>query len=173
MAFSLYDATVANYLQTLGAVTHFLDKSLHHFKEKGVDLNEIVETRLFPDMLPFRFQVISVVHHSRGALEGVKKGVFSPPTMHGQDYAALQAMGKEATEAVAKETPESINALEGRHMEFHIADRKVPYTAENFLLSFSMPNFYFHSTTTYDILRMKGVPLGKRDFMGKMRIKTA
>ena len=112
-----------------------------------------------------------VLFDKRG--HGLSELGAAPPTMHGQDYAALQAMVKEATEVVAKETPESINALEGRHMEFHIADRKVPYTAENFLLSFSMPNFYFHSTTTYDILRMKGVPLGKRDFMGKMRIKTA
>ena len=55
MAFSLYDATVANYLQILGALNGFLEKSLTHFREKGVDLAEIVEARLVPDMLPFRF----------------------------------------------------------------------------------------------------------------------
>ena len=48
---------------------------------------------------------------------------------------------------------------------------KLPFTAENFLLSFSLPNFYFHATTAYDILRHKGVPIGKRDFMGRMRMK--
>ncbi len=62
MTFSLYDATVANYLQVLGATSGFLDKSLAHFKENGVDPAEIVETRLFPDMLPFRFQVVSLAH---------------------------------------------------------------------------------------------------------------
>ena len=55
MAFSLYDATVANYLQILGAVGGFLEKSLTHFREKGIDPAEVVETRLAPDMLPFRF----------------------------------------------------------------------------------------------------------------------
>ena len=59
----------------------------------------------------------------------------------------------------------------GRDMRFAFGDRHLDYTAENFLLSFSQPNFYFHAATTYDILRWKGVPLGKRDFVGKSRIK--
>ena len=77
MAFSLYDATVANYLQILGAVGGFLEKSLTHFREKSIDPAEVVETRLAPDMLPFRFQIVSVAHHSRGAMEAAKNGVFA------------------------------------------------------------------------------------------------
>jgi hypothetical protein len=57
-------------------------------------------------------------------------------------------------------------------MIFQLRDFKIPFTAEGFIMSFSLPNFYFHATTTYDILRMKGVPLGKRDFMGQMRMKS-
>jgi hypothetical protein len=64
-----------------------------------------------------------------------------------------------------------VNALEGGEVVFQIRDFKMLFTAENFLMSFSMPNFYFHATTAYDILRSKGVPLGKRDFMGQMRMK--
>src|SRR6478672_5508513 len=78
MAFSLYDATVANYLQILGAVGGFLDKSLTHFRDKGIDPAEIVAARLAPDMAPLRFQIVSVAHHSRGAIEAAKTGVFSP-----------------------------------------------------------------------------------------------
>jgi hypothetical protein len=55
---------------------------------------------------------------------------------------------------------------------FQFRDFKLPFTAENFLLSFSLPNFHFHATTAYDILRMKGVPLGKPDYMGQLRLKT-
>jgi len=55
---------------------------------------------------------------------------------------------------------------------FQMRDFKVPFTAENFILSFSLPNFHFHATTAYDILRTKGVPLGKRDYMGALRMKT-
>ncbi len=64
-----------------------------------------------------------------------------------------------------------LNAFEGKDMAFQFGEMKVPFVAETFIASFSMPNFYFHSTTAYDILRMKGVPLGKRDFMGPLRMK--
>jgi hypothetical protein len=63
-----------------------------------------------------------------------------------------------------------VNALEGRDVTFQMRDFKIPFTAENFLMSFSLPNFYFHATTAYDILRSKGVPLGKRDYMGRMKL---
>ena len=66
-------------------------------------------------------------------------------------------------------TPADVNALEGKDVVFQIRDTKIPFTAEGFVQSFSLPNFYFHATTAYDILRSKGVPLGKRDFLGRMR----
>jgi uncharacterized protein len=69
MAFSLYDATVANYLQILGAVSGFLEKSVTHFREMGIDPSEVVETRLTHDMLPFRFQIIHVVRWRRQRTE--------------------------------------------------------------------------------------------------------
>jgi hypothetical protein len=56
-------------------------------------------------------------------------------------------------------------------MIFKMRELKLPFTTENFILSFSLPNFYFHATTAYDILRVKGAGLGKRDFMGQMRMK--
>lgn len=173
MAFSLYDATVANYLQILGAVGGFLDKSLTHFRDKGVDPVEIVDARLAPDMAPLRFQIVSVAHHSRGAIEAVKAGVFSPsmgkPDL---DYAALQALVSEASKSLSALTPEDVNALAGRDVTFKFGERALPFTAEGFLMSFSLPNFFFHATTAYDILRHKGAPIGKRDFMGRLTLKT-
>jgi uncharacterized protein len=172
MAFSLYDATVANYLQILGAVGGFLDKSLTHFCERGIDPTEIVEARLAPDMLPLRFQIVSVAHHSRGAMEAAKSGMFTPslgkPDL---DYAALQALVTEARNELSALTPEVVNALVGRDVTFKFRDHTLLFTAEGFLMSFSLPNFFFHATTAYDILRHKGAPLGKRDFMGRLRLK--
>jgi hypothetical protein len=172
MAFSLYDATVANYLQILGAVGGFLEKSLLHFKEKGIDPTEIVETRLSSDMLPLRFQIVSVAHHSRGAMDAAKNGVFTPSSGKPDlDYAALQALITEAQNELSALTPEAVNALVGGDVTFKLGDRALPFTTEKFLMSFSLPNFFFHATTAYDILRHKGAPLGKRDFMGKMKLK--
>lgn len=172
MAISLYDVSVANYLQTLEALVGLLDKGLAHFTANHVDLDQVVETRLAPDMLPFRFQLQSVAHHSAGAIEGVKKGLFQPPPpAPAHDYPALQKLVAGALETLRELTPAEVNALEGRDVVFQIRDFKMPFTAEGFLLSFSLPNFYFHATTAYDILRMKGVPIGKRDYMGPMRLK--
>ena len=173
MAIQLYDVSVTSFLQVVGAVAGFLDKGAAYCTEKGIDLGEIVETRLYPDMLPFRFQVMAVVHHSQGALEGVKKGVFGPPTgVADQDYAALQKMVADARTYLNGLERNAVNALEGKDVVFKLGERSMPFTAEGFLMSFSMPNLHFHATTAYDILRMKGAPLGKRDYMGQMRMKT-
>jgi uncharacterized protein len=173
MAFSLYDATVANYLQILGAVSASLEKSLAHFRDKGIDPAEIVDTRLAPDMLPFRFQIVSVAHHSRGAMEAARNGAFVPPSGKPDlDFAALQALVAEARHELSALTPEAVNALVGRDVTFKLGDRALPFTAEGFLMSFSLPNFFFHATTAYDILRHSGAPLGKRDFLGKLSLKA-
>ena len=81
-------------------------------------------------------------------------------------------MVTDARQALEKLKPDEVNACEGKDVIFALRDMKLPFTAEGFLQSFSLPNFYFHATTAYDILRHKGVPVGKRDFLGKMRIKT-
>lgn len=172
MAISLYDLSVANFLQTVGAVEGFLAKAAAHFKDKGLDPNDVVEARLAPDMLPFRFQIQSVAHHSLGAIQGVQAGQFSPGGPTADTYAGLQKIVADAHEALKKLSAGEVNALEGKDVTFQFKDFKLPFTAENFLLSFSLPNFYFHATTAYDILRHKGVPIGKRDFTGKMRLKS-
>ena len=124
-------------------------------------------------MLPLRFQVVSVAHHSLGAIEGLKKGVFAPP---GQteplDYRGLQKLLADTLQGLQRLSPDEVNALSGREVVFRFRDRQIPFTAENFVLSFSLPNFYFHATTAYDLLRAKGVPLAKRDFLGQLRIKS-
>jgi len=172
MAFSLYDATVGNYLQILGAVGGFLDKSLAHFLEKGIDPAAVVESRLAADMLPLHFQIVSVAHHSRGAMEAAKSGVFAPSAGKPDlDYAGLQALVMEARNELSGLTPEAVNAFVGRDVVFKFGERALPFTAEGFLMSFSLPNFFFHATTAYDILRHEGAPLGKRDFMGRMKLK--
>ena len=171
MAVSLYDLTVPSYLQTLGAMEGVLSKGADYCKEKGINPNDIVETRLAPDMLPFRFQIVAIEHHSAGAIKGVLAGAFSTPSPSTADYAGLQKMVTAAREAVEKAKPDELNARSCKDVIFTVGDRKLPFTAEGFLQTFSLPNFFFHATTAYDILRSKGVPLGKRDFLGKMKLK--
>jgi hypothetical protein len=171
MAISLYDISVSTYLQVLGGITGVLEKGAEYAGENDRDLAEIVETRLQPDMLPFRFQVISVAHHSQGAIEGIRNGLFQPPpSMPELDYAGLQGLVADAVTELKAASREEIDALEGKGIVFKAGDFEIPFNAENFITSFSLPNFFFHATTTYDMLRMAGVPLGKFDFLGDMRV---
>jgi hypothetical protein len=171
MSISLYDLGIASYLQILRSVAGILDKGAAHAAGGDLDLAEMVEMKLRPDMLPFRFQVVSVWHHSLGAVKGIREGSFSPPpSLPDLDYAALQGLVAEAIEGVGEATRDEIEALEGKPMKFVTSSVEIPFTTQNFILSFSLPNFYFHATTTYDMLRMAGVPLGKMDFLGNMRM---
>jgi len=173
MAISLYDVSVTSFQQVLTGVAGFLDKGLAHCKASNIDPNDVVETRLYADMLPFRFQVIAVAHHSLGAIQGAQAGVFKPPAgPMDQDYAGLQKLIADTRASLAKVTRESVEALQGKDVVFELGNNKLPFTAEGFLMSFSMPNLHFHATTAYDILRIKGVPLGKRDYLGPLRMKT-
>ena len=171
MAVSLFDVSAASYLQVLNATAGVLEKGRSHFATNGTNLSDIVEFRLIDDMNPFQFQVISVAHHSMGALKALASGEFSPPAGYGKpDYEGLQALIAEAADFVAATDADAINASAGQTLVFKLGDNELPFTGQNFITSFSLPNFYFHAATTYNMLRMKGVPLGKRDFMGSIKM---
>jgi hypothetical protein len=172
MAISLYDLTVLGFLQTASAVAGFLDRGAAHCVDNDIDPNELFETRLFPDMQPLRYQVLSVYNHSVGAIEGCQAGQFNPMgKVDATDYAGLQKVAADTRAALQALRPEAVNALQGKDVFFSVGEYKLEFTAENFLMSFSIPNFHFHATTAYDILRNKGVPLGKRDYLGALRTK--
>jgi hypothetical protein len=96
--------------------------------------------------------------------------VFSPDqTLPPDGLSALKSRISETIVAMQAIDPSEVDGFLGRDVRFAFGTRHIDFTAENFLLSFSQPNFYFHAATTYDILRWKGVPIGKRDFMGMVR----
>jgi uncharacterized protein len=172
MSLSLYDLTIPNYLQTLGAVSGFMKKGAAFCEEQGTDPDEIVAARVIDDMLPFSFQIVSVAHHSLGAVEAAQSGASQPPKDPGTyTYADLQKLVDDTKAELEKLTPEALNACQGKDVLFKVGKLELPFTAENFLLSFSFPNFYFHATTAYDLLRGHGVKIGKGDFLGRMRMK--
>ena len=76
----------------------------------------------------------------------------------------------EGAASLTAEDAAAINALGEQGMVFKGGGMEIPFSNKNFLLSFSLPNFYFHVTTIYDVLRLHGVPLGKLDFMGQMKM---
>ncbi len=172
MTFSLYDAVIPSNLQILGAVDALIDKAEAFANDRGMLPAELIDARLAPDMLPFGYQVKSCANHASGGIEGVRNGDFSPsmaawPT----DFVGLHALIREAIVTLQAMDRTEFDALADRETQFSMGELKLPFTGGQFLLSFSQPNFYFHATTAYAILRAQGVALGKKDFLGKLRIK--
>jgi uncharacterized protein len=172
MPLSLYEATIPTFQQILGSVAKLLDKAEAFCAEQSLNHDVIIQAKLAEDMLPFTYQVKSCAEHSLGAIEGVRKGVFSP-SMEAPpgDFASLHTRIANARAALDGLSRDEVESFIGQDMQFAMGSYKVDFTAENFLLSFSLPNFYFHATTAYDILRHKGVKIGKTDFLGAMRKK--
>jgi hypothetical protein len=170
MSLSLYQATIPSNLQIIGAVAGLLDKAERYCADKGLAPETLIQARLAEDMFPFAYQITSVCHHSLGAIDGVRNGTFSPDTSEPPgDFDTLSSRLADAKEALEALSEDQVNELMGKPMRFEFQDIKIDFVAENFLLSFSQPNFYFHATTAYDILRAKGLEIGKSDFMGQLR----
>jgi len=173
MAISLYELSVPTFLQSVRAVGGFLDRAVTHCRETGTNPNDFVEERLFADMAPFHFQIEAAWHHAVWGLEAARTGVFEPPALVGPvPFAGLQAMIGKAETALAEFTPEEVNGWTGKHLDLQIGPRRLAFTSETLILSFSLPNFHFHAVTAYDILRSRGVPLGKRDYEGQLRTRS-
>jgi len=171
MSLSFYDTSVQSYLQVLNGLIGVLEKGFTHAQETGLDLQEIVMTRLHEDMMPLHFQIVSAAHHSLGALQGMQQATFSPPSFElDMDYPSLQRLVVSARDTLTEYDPSAIESLADGSIVFKLGRNEIPFTNRNFLLSFSLPNYYFHATTSYSILRMLGVPLGKLDYIGQMKI---
>jgi hypothetical protein len=172
MSFSLYDAVVPSNIQILGAVDGLLTKAQTFCAEHNRSEEDLIGARLAPDMLPLGYQVKSCASHSIGGIQGAKAGKFSPdmspwPT----NFSGLHDTIQSAISQLNAIDRELIDQLVEKDTHFAFGDMTLPFTGANFLLSFSQPNFYFHATTAYAILRAQGVKLGKLDFMGAPRIK--
>ena len=171
MPLSLHAAYVPSALQMLGTARHLVDTAEKWCAEHGHSEAELVSACLRDDMLPFSYQIKSVAEHTKGSIEGLREGVYSPDLAPPPaTFDALRERLGEAVQAMEALTEDEMEAFIGQPMRFEFKDNRLNFTAEDFLLSFSQPNFYFHCATGYDILRMKGVPVGKRDFLGRLRL---
>lgn len=170
MPLSLHTAFVPSCVQLLHSMTHLLQKAEAFCEEKGIAPDDLLQAKLADDMLPFAYQIKSTAVHSEQAIRSLAEGVFSPDlTPPPTDFAGLHKRINQAIGYLEGLDEATLEAVIGQPMMFKMGDFELKFTAENFLLSFSQPNFYFHATTAYDILRAKGVNLGKADYIGRVR----
>ena len=172
MPFTLYDAFVPNCQQILGGMTGVIDKAEAHVAESGIEASELYEAKLAETMWNLPWHVRAVWMHSAYSLSQIPGGEFTPDFSDlPEDFTAMRAMIEDAQASLAKITVADIEAMADVTVGFVLGGKRLmEFKGQDFLLSFNQSNFYFHATTFYDLLRMKGVPLGKRDFLGTPRI---
>lgn len=169
MPVSLHAATIPHFQRFLSSIGSILDKAEAHCAERGSDPEAMAQVRLCDDMWDFAKQVQQACHHSQGAIAGVRARVFSPlPGDVPHDFPSLRAMLDAAKGDLAAVSEAELESLAEEPMEFRMGEIRIPFTVSDFLLGFSIPNFYFHVTTAYGILRSQGVGLGKLDYLGGM-----
>jgi hypothetical protein len=160
----LYDVTVARYLQIMEAMIAFMEKSRNHFDSGGIEPDSVVMARIHPYMHPFGFQVISTVMHSVFAIKALETGEFAPQVQWYSAYQDFIDMLRRSCEELRGFDRDLVNGLDlDGDMR---TERGEAISKRDYLLVRAIPNFYFHATTAYDILRMLDAPIGKVDFLG-------
>jgi hypothetical protein len=166
MAVTIYQVSVPAFIRMLDALSHVLKKGEAHCTAKKIDPEVLLSTRLFPDMYPLSRQVQLSTDFAKGA--GARLAGREVPKFEDVEktFPELQAR-IEKTIAFLKSVPEqAYEGGESREVTIPIGGSPRAFTGLDYLLNFAQPNFYFHVTTAYDILRHCGVEIGKRDFMG-------
>lgn len=165
MSFSIYDASIPVYLQMMRNLAALLAKAEGHAGTSGADVSTFLEARLAPDMHPLIRQIQMVSDSAKGG--AARLAGVTPPS-----YADTETTWAEIKERLAKtiafvETIErgQLDGAETRTIELPLPGRTMTFTGADFLMRFSLPNFYFHVVTAYGILRTQGVPLGKMDYL--------
>jgi uncharacterized protein len=166
MSLSLYDVSVPVFIRSLENLSGILDKARAFAGERGIDHAELLDARLFEDMAPLVAQIQRTSDTARFTAARVGQQEIAPIADDEASFDELKARIA-ATIAVLKAVP--TNCMDGREeAEVILKTPKgdIPFTGKSYVLGFAVPNFFFHMTTAYDILRYKGVPVGKLDFLG-------
>ena len=166
MTLSMYSASVPVFSRMLKNLLADFEKAEAYAAEHNIDLQTFVETRLAPDMIPLSGQV----QIATDGAKGVSSRLAQKPVPSWADdevtFADLKARLQKGIDYLATFSPEDFVGSDDRTVTIKIGGQDTELTGETYLLNRGLPNFYFHVTTAYDILRHKGVPIGKRDYLG-------
>jgi hypothetical protein len=167
MPVSMHTVAIPSFLTTLGALSKIIDKAAAHCQAKKIDPTALLTMRLAPDMFPFTKQVqltCDFAKNTIGRLTG------EPPKFPDEEksFDDLKARIAKTVEYVKGFSAEAIDATTDKEVTFPIGPQQtMTLKGAQYLVGFALPNFYFHATTAYDILRHAGLEIGKRDFLGR------
>ena len=166
MAISMYTASVPVFVQYLTALSTVLKKAADHCAAKKIEPSVLVGARLYPDMFALARQVQIATDHAKGAaarLSGSEVPSFADTEA---TFEELEARIAKTLDYIKSFKPEQIDGSDDKDIVLKIGGKDYPFKGADYLTHFALPNFFFHLTTAYAILRHNGVEVGKRDFIG-------
>lgn len=165
MPISMYQASAPRFVNSLTNLSAILDKAQAHAEAKKIDPAALINCRLYPDMFPMKRQVQIACDTAKGAVARLA-GVEVPKHEDNEEtFAELKARIARTIDFVKTIKPAQIDGSEDKNIHLKLGPREVDYKGMQYLLGHAIPNFYFHVTTAYDILRHNGVELAKRDYL--------
>lgn len=173
MSLSMYQASVPPMLQMFAAMTANLDKAVAHCEARKIDPAKLLTHRLAFDMNSLTNQIQAISDQAKGCV--ARLAGLDVPSMPDNEASIddLKARIAKTVDFIKSVKPEQIDGTEDKEIVLKLGPAgpnqfEMKFTGSQYLLHFVMPNFYFHLTTAYDILRNAGVAIGKRDFMGSI-----
>ncbi|WP_324730833.1 DUF1993 domain-containing protein [Pseudomonas paeninsulae] len=167
MSLSMYDASLAQFIRMLGNLSAILDKAEAYAAERKIEASVLLNARLAPDMLPLISQVQIASDSVKGCAARLA-GIDIPSYVDNESsFAELQARIAKTQAFLGSVTAVQLEGSEGKSITLNFPGLELQFTGQEYLLHFVLPNFYFHLTTAYAILRHNGLDIGKMDFLGR------
>jgi hypothetical protein len=173
MSTLFYQASIPVLIHTLGNLGAILEKAAQHADTLNIPAEELLEARLAPDMFPFKRQIQIATDHAKGI--GARLAGLDIPVYEDTEasFADLRARIGKTVAFLETIRPEQFEGTESREVKIQRRGTWVKFEGQDYLFYFALPNFYFHVTTAYDILRHRGVAIGKADFIGDIPSQPA
>ena len=165
MTISMYTASVPVMRHMLANLAGIIGKAAAHADARKIDPAALLNARLFPDMFALVKQVQIATDNAKGVarLAGMEVPKYED---NETSFADLQARIAKTMAFLDTLKPEQVDGSEQRDIVVQLRDKKFEFTGQDFLLKRLLPNFYFHLTTAYNILRHNGIEIGKNDYLG-------
>jgi uncharacterized protein len=166
MALSMYQSSVPVFVKMLGNLSAILHKAAAHAEAKKIEPRVLLEGRLYPDMFTLIRQVQIATDQAKGCAARLADVEVPKYDDNETTFADLEERIQKTIAFVKSVPAEKIDGSEEREVSLPMRGQSVTFKGMPYLIDFVLPNFYFHLTTTYAILRHSGVDVGKRDFLG-------
>ena len=166
MSISMYDFAIAPMARMLTQLDRILAKGEEHAREHSIKPEVLVQARLYPNMLPLVAQIRIATDTAKGAAARLSGAEVPKWADDEHSFADLHARVDKALDYLGTFSARQFEGAASRDIRMKVGSRELEFTGADYVTHFVMPNFYFHVTTAYNILRHNGVALGKADYLG-------